>query len=86
MSKEALQLAQAYNIELKTCGFKSKTEQTRSSRLTRVGVFQHATPLPTSSPILEMREAVFQLAKNAIAIAAAANVNVFCFQEAWSKY
>jgi len=33
-----------------------------------------------------MKDALFKLAKEAVEAAAKMNVNVFCFQEAWSKF
>lgn len=52
----------------------------------KVGLFQHQTPLPTWSPISEMRDAMFKMAAEVLEVASEAGVNVFCFQEAWSMY
>ncbi|CAH0548755.1 unnamed protein product [Brassicogethes aeneus] len=84
ISKDALDLAKQFNIELKTCGFQCQKEQTRLPKVVRVGIFQHKTPRETWANILEMREAMFKIAANAIEVAAGAGVNVFCLQEAWN--
>lgn len=54
--------------------------------MVKVGLFQHQTPLPTWSPISEMRQALFKMAAEVLEIASEAGINVFCFQEAWSMY
>lgn len=50
-----------------------------------MGLFQNKTPLETWAPIQEQRQALHNLAEKAIEAAAKASVNIFCFQEAWSK-
>ncbi|CAH1963527.1 unnamed protein product [Acanthoscelides obtectus] len=79
-------LSEKYNIQLLGCRFSCNKEELRPPRIVRVGLFQHKTPLPTWSAIKEMREAVFKMASEALEVAALSGVNVFCFQEAWSKY
>lgn len=69
-----------------TSGFNCKEEQLRVPRKVRVGLFQHQHPVPTSTSIKETRDATFNLAKEAIEVAFKGGVNVFCFQEAWSKF
>lgn len=69
-----------------TSGFNCKEEQLRVPRKVRVGLFQHQHPVPTSTSIKETRDAIFKLAKEAIEVAFKGGVNVFCFQEAWSKF
>lgn len=86
MPKEAEEHAKEVNLELSGYGFLNKPEQLRSPRIIRVGAFQNKLPLPPSTPILEQRNALYSLAKNAITCARLAKVNIFCFQEAWSKF
>lgn len=74
------------NIELACYELACPNEQLRKPRLVRVGLFQHKIPLPTWSPIKEMRDALFKLASEVVELASEEGVNVFCFQEAWSKY
>ncbi|KAG5885323.1 hypothetical protein JTB14_020695 [Gonioctena quinquepunctata] len=77
-------LSEKYDIDILSCGFDSREEQLRPPRRTRVGLFQNITPLPTWSPIKEMREAMFKMAEQALLIAYKGGVNIFCFQEAWN--
>lgn len=77
-------LAEEYDIELVSCGFTAQPEQLRRPRKVRLGLFQHALPVPPSTPIKAVRTIVHKLAKDAIEVAASEGVNVFCFQEAWS--
>lgn len=80
------ELSFKYNIELVTCGFNCKEEQLRSPKLIRVGLFQHKlVPFPTSTPIQEMKYALFKFANKAIRTAARGGVNIFCFPELWSE-
>lgn len=62
-----------------------KSEHLRAPRLVRIGAFQNKLPLPPTTPIADQRNALYKLAENAISVASQARVNVFCFQEAWSK-
>lgn len=85
VSCEAQKFAQQYGFELQSCGFTCKREQLRNPKIIRVGLFQNQIPLPTWTPIAQMRDAMFKMAKEALEVAALSNVNIFCFQEAWSK-
>lgn len=51
----------------------------------RVGIIQHKIVLPTSAPLVDQRNAIFEKIKKIILLAAEANVNVLCLQEAWCK-
>lgn len=51
----------------------------------RVGIIQHQIVLPTSAPIAEQRNAIFKKIGKIISLAAEANVNIVCLQEAWCK-
>ncbi|XP_018577084.1 beta-ureidopropionase-like [Anoplophora glabripennis] len=85
VSDECKELAFKYNIELVTCGFNCKEEQLRSPKLIRVAAFQHKlVPFPTSTPIQEMKYALFKFANKAIRIAARGGANIFCFPELWN--
>lgn len=75
-----------YNFELGSYKIACPEEQLRKPRVVKVGLFQHKIPLPTWTPIKEMREAMFAMASKALEVASKAGVNVFCFQEAWSKW
>ncbi|CAH1103969.1 unnamed protein product, partial [Psylliodes chrysocephalus] len=85
VSEESKELASKYNIELVACGFNCKDEQLRSPKVIRVGLFQHKlVPFPTSTPIQEMKYALFKFANKAVRIAARGGVNIFCFPETWN--
>lgn len=71
-------------FQLKAYSIPCPEEQLRAPRLIRIGLFQHGIPLPTTSKIQTMKDALFKLAKEAVEAAAKMNVNVFCFQEAWN--
>lgn len=85
MPKVAQESASLSSIQLKTHQFTAQSEQLRPPRKVRVGIFQNKLPLPTTAPISEQRAALHKLAEKAITIAAQSGVNVFCFQETWSK-
>lgn len=55
------------------------------NRIVRVGVIQHQIVLPTSAPIIEQRNAIYKKIGKIISLAAEANVNILCLQEAWRK-
>ncbi|VEN54441.1 unnamed protein product [Callosobruchus maculatus] len=83
--EESKEMASKYNIELISCGFNCKEEQLRSPKVVRIGLFQHKlVPFPTTTPIQEMKYALFKFANKAIRIAARAGVNIFCFPETWN--
>lgn len=54
-------------------------------RIVRVGVIQNQIVLPTTAPLVEQRNAIYQKISKIISLAAEANVNVLCLQEAWRK-
>ncbi|XP_066149186.1 beta-ureidopropionase [Euwallacea fornicatus] len=78
------QSAKGLSFELKAYGIPCPEEQLRSPKIVRVGLFQHQIPLPATSKIQNMKEAMFKMAKEVIHTAAQMDVNVFCFQEAWN--
>lgn len=85
-SNELEVLSKKYKFEVATYKIDCQEEQLRKPRIVKIGIFQHKIPLPTWSPIKEMRDAIFQMAAEALEVASKGGVNVFCFQEAWSKY
>lgn len=85
-SKEFEALSKKYKFDVAAYRIDCPEEQLRKPRIVKIGLFQHKIPLPTWSPINEMRDAMFQMAAEALEVASKGGVNVFCFQEAWSKY
>jgi len=84
LPSEAVSRASKNGWDLAGHGFSCAAEQTRRPRQVCVGLFQNMTPLPATSPILEMRQAMFRMAEEALKLASDCGVNVFCFQEAWN--
>lgn len=77
-------LAQSYNFEVKAYTIPCPEEQIRNPRIFKIGLFQNEIPIPATSKIHAMRNAMFKMATEAIEVAAKMNVNIFCFQEAWN--
>ena len=74
------------NLEVK--GFKlvgSVKEQLRPQRIVRVGLIQNSIAVPTTRPVQEQRDAIFQKIAGYIEHAAVCKANIICFQEAWCK-
>ncbi|CAG9770768.1 unnamed protein product [Ceutorhynchus assimilis] len=71
------------NFEIKAYAIPCPEEQLRSPRFVRIGLFQNELPLPATSRIQDMKDAMFKMAKEAVDAAAQLDTNVFCFQEAW---
>jgi beta-ureidopropionase len=59
-------------------------EQGRAPRVVRVGVIQHATPLPTTAPYGAQRDAAFARVSRLAEAAGLGGCNVLCLQEAWT--
>ena len=81
----ATEIAKASGFDVRTHTFNAAPEQLRPPRRVRVGIYQHAHPVPPGAPILEQRTALYKMAEQVISAAALSGVNVFCFQETWSK-
>ncbi|KRT85503.1 hypothetical protein AMK59_438 [Oryctes borbonicus] len=75
---------QADDLEIQAYKFSCSEEQTRLPRIVRVGLLQNKIPLETWAPVQQQRKALHDLAEKVIESAAKANVNIFCFQEAWT--
>lgn len=80
-----LEIATKSNIDLAGYAFECPVEQLRQVRIVRIGLVQFHIPLPTTAPVHEQRSALHILAEKYIKMAAEMNVNIICFQEAWSK-
>lgn len=59
-------------------------EQGREPRVVRLGLIQHASPLPTTAPFSEQRAAAFARVERLATAAGEAGCNVLCLQEAWT--
>ena len=84
LTEQSIESAVANNFEI--CGYKISAlqEEDRPPRIVRVAAIQNKIVLPTSSSILEQRNALHERAKIFIEAAANNDVNILCFQEAWT--
>ncbi|KAH8264186.1 hypothetical protein KR038_004304 [Drosophila bunnanda] len=80
----AIEIAKENDFEIKGYRFKAREEQTRKPRIVRVGAIQNSIALPTTAPIEQQREGIWNKVKNIIKAAAAAGCNIVCTQEAWT--
>lgn len=74
--------------DLEVKGFKltgAVKEQLRPSRTVRVAMIQNTIAAPTSRPIQEQRDALYQKITNYIEHAIACKANIICLQEIWSR-
>lgn len=62
----------------------AKREQGRAPRVVRLGLIQHASPLPTTAPYAAQRDAAFARVERLATAAGEARCNVLCLQEAWT--
>ncbi|KFM75790.1 Beta-ureidopropionase, partial [Stegodyphus mimosarum] len=81
---EALKSANEKNVDLKGFKFDAEPESIREPRIVHVGIIQNAIVAPTDAPIPKQREAIHERIKEIVEIAAQCNVNIICFQEAWT--
>lgn len=84
LADETKALAEKYNFEVKGYSFDAKKEDLRKPRIVRVGAIQNRIAAATTEPIHVQREAIYAKIKNIVQAAAASNVNILCFQEAWT--
>lgn len=71
-----------------TLGYKftgATQEQLRAPRIVRIGIIQHSIVLPTTEPIKDQRNAIYEKILEYATHAARCNVNVLCLQEAWRE-
>jgi len=84
LADETKNLAEQYNFEVKGYSFQAKKDDLRKPRIVRVGAIQNAIVSRTTEPIHVQREALYTKIKTIVKAAAASNVNIICFQEAWT--
>lgn len=78
-------MAQANGFEIKGYRFTARAEELRQPRVVRVGAIQNSIVLPTTAPIEQQRDGIWNKLKVMIKAAAEAGCNIVCTQEAWSK-
>ncbi|KAK3919016.1 Beta-ureidopropionase, partial [Frankliniella fusca] len=84
LPQAAISLAEKNDFEIKGYAFAAAQEQLRSPRIVRVGLIQNKIVVPTDRPIKEQRDALHQRISTIVKAAAEAQVNIICFQEAWT--
>merc|ERR1711981_260274 len=85
LNPEAQDLADTNHFQLVGYQFTAEKEDTRTSRVVRLGLVQNEIALKdTSESVNAQREALYQRIGVIIEAAALAQVNVLCLQEAWT--
>ncbi|XP_040272350.1 beta-ureidopropionase [Bufo bufo] len=80
----AVDSASHHRFELKGYAFDAASEQLRKPRVVRVGLIQNKIQLPTTSPVAEQVNAIHRRIADIVEVAALCDVNIICFQEAWT--
>jgi len=83
-SAEAQKIAEKSDFQLAGYRFEAEKENTRTSRVIRLGLVQNAIIKSTDEDVLVQRDSLHQRMVPIIEAAALAKVNVLCFQEAWT--
>lgn len=83
VKESATQHAENSNIDLKSFQFSSNPEQLRQPRVVRIGLVQHSIKAPTTAPMDQQRQNIFDRVSEIAAIASECNVNILCLQEAF---
>ena len=81
LTESAIQQAEKSNIDLKSFQFNGKPEQLRQPRVVRIGLVQHSIKEPTTAPLEQQRQSIFDRVSEIAAIASECNVNILCLQE-----
>lgn len=81
---QATTAAAAGGWDLQAYRFGAAPEQLRAPRPVRVGLVQHSIQAPTTAPIQEQRQAIYERVRGILHAAGAAGVQVLCLQEFWA--
>ncbi|XP_034237193.1 beta-ureidopropionase [Thrips palmi] len=84
LPQAALTTAEKNDFEIKGYSFSAAPEQLRAPRIVRVGLIQNKIVIPTDRPLKEQRDALHQHISTIVKAAAESQVNIVCFQEAWT--
>ncbi|XP_073485334.1 beta-ureidopropionase [Aquarana catesbeiana] len=84
LPSSAVNAASQENFEIKGYVFEAALEQLRRPRTVRVGLIQNKIQLPTTSPVAEQVNALHRRIAEIVDVAAMCDVNIICFQEAWT--
>mmetsp|Transcript_2971 Transcript_2971/g.8705 ORF Transcript_2971/g.8705 Transcript_2971/m.8705 type:complete len:406 (-) Transcript_2971:2624-3841(-) len=72
------------SLDLRGYSFAAASEQLRGPRIVRAAVIQNAIVAPTTAPYSKQLDAIHKRIHDIIDLAAQAEVNVLCLQEAWT--
>lgn len=84
LKSSSLEHAKTNEFEITAYDFPAQKEDTRSSRVVKIGIIQHSIATSTDKPISVQRQAIFDKILPIIASAAEEGVNILCLEEAWS--
>ncbi|XP_063396601.1 beta-ureidopropionase-like [Mytilus trossulus] len=82
--KEARDLADKRQFELKGSCFTAEKESLRQPRIVRIGAIQNQIIIPTTEPVPKQIESLHNRISEIIEVASLCGVNVICLQEAWT--
>ncbi|XP_071179090.1 beta-ureidopropionase-like [Mytilus edulis] len=82
--KEARDLADKRQFELKGSCFTAEKESLRPPRVVRIGAIQNQIIIPTTEPVPKQIESLHNRISEIIEVASLCGVNVICLQEAWT--
>ncbi len=78
-------MANNKSFEIKGFVINAQNEELRKPRIVRIGIIQNKIVLPTTAPLADQRNAIHKRIADIISAAALSQVNIVCFQEAWSE-
>uniref|UniRef100_A0A0K0DAQ5 Beta-ureidopropionase n=1 Tax=Angiostrongylus cantonensis TaxID=6313 RepID=A0A0K0DAQ5_ANGCA len=84
LSQESKDLAVNGNFELKAYSISAQAEQLRAPRRVRITAIQNSIVLATTAPVCQQRKALHEKISVMIEVAALADANIVCLQEAWT--
>lgn len=82
--KEARDLADKRQFELKGSCFTAEKESFRPPKIVRIGAIQNQIIVPTTEPVSKQIESLHNRITEIIEVASLCGVNVICLQEAWT--
>lgn len=82
LKNSTLSACKHLNLEIKAYSFDAAKE-VRPPNIVKIGLIQHSIVLPTSEPLNNQKEAIFNKVEKIIDIAASEGVQIICLQETW---
>lgn len=84
LASKTTQIGKENNFEVKGYAFQAQIEDLRKPRIVRIGAVQNAIVAPTNEKISVQRDLLHARIEQFVKAAAHSNVNIICFQEAWT--